>query len=220
VRETPLAGQNIIVLDCETLRSATDCFVCDLSQAAHGGGMHAYVPIGWKNHAFLSLSVGCYFSYVDGLFHWFDRHTLAETTLMGLVTMRPLLVTYNGLTFDGPLLAALVAQTDVHLADAWLAYVQARSYDLLDQIWRVDPDRKFERGLNGLGAVSQANGYGTKEMDGSVAPRLWREGRYADVLNYCQADVWKTRMLFEQVCATGQLRRGDGSVVTLPPPVY
>ena len=93
-----------------------------------------------------------------------------------------------------------------------------RSYDILAEIWAVDPDRRFERSRNSLDAISQANGYGAKEMDGAMAPRLWAQGHHAEVINYNLGDVIKTKQLFEQIVATGEILRGDGQPILLRSP--
>ena len=93
----------------------------------------------------------------------------------------------------------------------------AQSYDLLDQIWHQDPEDRFQKD-NSLDAISQASGLGAKLSHGAQAPRDWRAGHYAQVLNYCQDDVLKTKALFEMVCAGQPILRGNGLPITLPIP--
>jgi hypothetical protein len=226
-----LAGANIVVLDLETARSADDCRYCGAALEGHARGVyghyHAHEPIGWDRKVDLGLSIACYYDYTDDNLHWFDCFTL-EATVRCFVTRQPLLVSFNGIGFDFPLMRGLLRrdakESDVS-APAVLEICDrfeilcAYSYDILAAIWKADPARKFERGLNSLGAISVANGYGTKELDGALAPRWWAQGRYAEVLNYCAGDVDKTRRLFEQIVATGQILRGDGRALGLPPPV-
>lgn len=222
-----LAGRNIVVYDIECLRSASDCLLCGASAERHAlewhGEYHAHTPIGWERHAELGLSIACFFDYQDMACHWFDVHNLAET-LTTWVERQCYLVTFNGLFFDGPLLqAVLVAHEPEPLCHELLGEAFARlmrqGYDILQAIWTADEARKFERGLNSLDAISAANGYGHKALDGATAPRLWAQGQRAAVLNYCQADVEKTRKLFELVDATGQLLRGDGQPLAVARPL-
>lgn len=234
-----LEGHNICVLDLETARSADDCKVCGQSneQCVRGypivADTHVFTKIGWENTTALGLSIGCFYSYVDNQCYWFDRHTL-ETTVRSFIKTQPLLVSFNGRALDFPLMEGLLRQQ----ADLWFATepeceegarlirdcnrfaaLCSTSYDILQAIWQADPARKFERGLNSLGAISEANGLGKKEMDGATAPRLWAQGRYAEVLNYCQGDVLKTKALFENICQTGgRLLRGDKSLLTIRMP--
>ena len=147
-----------------------------------------------------------------------------RATVRYFVDRHPLLVSYNGIGFDFALMRALLRHEDgLHTLCVTFKALCATSYDILAEIWKADSARKFEKGLNSLDAVSQANGYGTKEMDGATAPRLWRQGRHAEVLNYCQAEVTKTKALFEQCISMSTLVRGDGLPLivaspTLPPP--
>ena len=202
-----------------------------------GNTRTGYERLGWDNKPALGLSVGCYWDYRDSRTHWFDVPTLEET-IRHVVATQPLLVSFNGIAFDFPLMRGLLRQQadalgkkesgfglleaahDVLqiLCDAFKTLC-ASSYDILAEIWRIDPDRKFEPGLNSLGAISQANGYGAKLSHGSQAPRDWREGRYATVLNYCQDDVLKTKVLFEQIIVTGEILRGDGQPIRLRCPL-
>jgi hypothetical protein len=228
-----LPEANIVVLDLETAHSADDCRRCGAAAEwhapgvyGHSGDAHAYEPIGWDRKVDLGLSIGCYYDYADDRLHWFDRATL-EATVRCFVTRQPLLVSFNGIGFDFPLMRGLLRrdakESDV-CAPAVLEICDrfkilcAYSYDILAAIWKADPARKFEPGLNSLGNISVANGYGAKEMDGALAPCLWAQGRYAEVLNYCAGDVDKTRRLFEQILATGEIRRPDGRSLGLPPP--
>lgn len=231
---------NVVVLDVETLQSADDCRHCGQSQdvcsARRGNAptyMHDFESIGWDNYAELGLSIGCIYSYDIDRYEFFDMHTL-EATMRELVEQQPLLVSFNGKQFDGPLLCAVLHQQVVQgfptteqeaqdqssiasLCNA-TALLWSESYDILGEIWDADPARKFECGLNSLGAISQANGYGAKEMDGTMAPRLWAQGHHAEVATYCMANVWKTRKLFEQIVDTGEILRGDGQPIRLRAP--
>lgn len=230
-----LAGQNIVVLDLETLKSAEDCLFCGQPRNTHAATDHEFGPIGWDRQSDLGLSIGCYYDYQDGMFYWFDVHTL-EKMIEHFVTRKPLLVGFNSIAFDFSLCRALLhdqadgrvmessmgldeslSQSLHALCDAF-EVLCATSYDILAEIWKADPSRKFERGLNSLDVISLANGYGAKAMDGAMAPRLWAQGRYAEVIAYNVGDVLKTKALFEQICRTGQILRGDGQPILLPRP--
>jgi len=218
-----LDGANIVVLDLETLYSADDCRHCGAPEAHHAqevcGDSHSYMPLGWRNPPALGLSIGCWWDYLDGRLHWFDRQTLGSTVAL-FVNWQPLLVSFNGMQFDFVLLEGWRrgdAPPSFGLCEDF-ADLASRSYDLLAAIWQADPVRKFERGLNSLGVISEANGYGAKEMDGATAPRLWAQGRYAEVIAYNVSDVLKTKALFEQVFVTGLLIRGDGNCLAIPRP--
>lgn len=239
--------KDAIVLDLETARSADDCRHCGHPEDVHvtstlAGGNYCppgqmrtgYERLGWKNTAAFGLSIGCYYDYCDSRIHWFDVHTLEET-VRHLVETQPLLVSFNGLQFDFPLMQALLQAagdalqtqagyaTDAAIAlwdlcSQWYWLTQRQSYDILNEIWHVSPDSKYVRGINSLDAISQASGLGGKLSHGAQAPRDWRDGHYAKVLNYCQWDVYLTKMLFEKVCRGEPIIRGDGNPILLPKP--
>lgn len=239
-----LTGRNIVVLDLETLHSAEDCRHCHRPEETHrfpqdpvrcpGPG---FLPIGWRDSAALGLSIGAYYDYQDGVVHWFDQHTLVET-MQHLVDRQPLLVSFNGIGFDFKLMRALLRheaddptswptlditeavpkQEALHaLCDQFKA-LAATSYDILAEIWRADPARKFERGLNSLDALLAANGFPAKSGHGAQAPRDWQAGRIATVLEYCQRDVLLTRAFFERILdQSGTLERRDGPITVRMP---
>lgn len=251
-----LSRQNIIVLDLETAKSADDCWHCGQGREAHTnltadfllrstqavlscgkGNTTVFEPLGWGNKATLGLSIGCYYDYSDSRMHWFDAHTLEET-LTHFVQTQPLLVSFNGIAFDFPLmcdilrLGADAMNSPGHGGDAQsyaarlcalcdtFKDLYAASYDILAEIWRADPARKFTRWLNSLYAIAQANGLGGKLSHGAEAPRRWARGEHAHVLNYCQDDVLKTKALFEQIVETGVIKRGDGLLIGLSAPCW
>ena len=256
------SGLGVVVLDLETAKSADDCLHCGQSVHAHlphtpqspgrkcfagstsGRGFEA---IGWDNKLALGLRIGCYYDYRDDIIHWFDVHTLEEM-VRRFVETAPLLVSFNGIRFDFPLICELLkshanSMLREEITNAEYAYesnaassgemrcaalvslcdtfaVQsALSYDILNEIWKVDPVRKFARGLNSLDAIARANGLGGKLGHGADAPRQWGRAEYARVLNYCQDDVLKTKALFEQIVHTGSILRGDNVGIRLPNPL-
>ena len=231
-------SRNIIVLDLETAYSADDCRHCGRHSDSHydegacvawtgqapGATVSQFSPIGWRDFPRLGLSIGCYFDYLDHHIHWFDSSTLFPTMRM-FTERQPLMVSFNGIGFDFPLMReVLVAQARPgcekmagNLCADFLCLEQ-RSYDLLAEIWKADSVGQYERGLNSLDAIAQANGLGAKLSSGSQAPRDWQAGRWAAVLNYCQADIYLTKTLFEMAIAGQPIRRAGGRDILLPKP--
>lgn len=129
-----------------------------------------------------------------------------------------------GVSFDFPLFRALLRQEAEQLGVPELAVLCdqfkalcATGYDILQAVWQV-AGRSYERGLNSLDALCLANGLGQKTGHGAEAPRLWQQGRYAEVINYCQQDIVLTKALFELILTQqGTLkRRTDTITVALP----
>lgn len=185
------AGQNIVVLDLEVLNSPK---------------IH-----GWEDKRALGLSIGCYYDYEDGRVTWFDRASLRET--VGLLCLRePLMVSFNGIAFDFALMRAILRHEEgEHTLCDDFKVLAKRSYDILAEIWRADPERKFVRGLNSLDAILAANGLAPKTGDGAQAPEWWDAGQRARVMNYCQNDVLQTLALFELLGKNGGIiQRSNG----------
>lgn len=225
--------ENLIVLDLETLHSADDCEYCGVDMALHGPGDLCATgkigrPLGWTHKAALGLSIGCYWDAESLRIHWFDDASL-EATMRELVRRQPLMVSYNGIGFDFALMRAVLRERAASkaaesplqrspvltlgvLCDQFTV-LAARSYDILAEIWGVDPQGKFVKGLNSLDAVCAANGLVHKTGTGAQAPRDWQAGKWAQVLNYCQNDVYLTRDLF------ALLRAQDGTILRASGPI-
>ena len=231
-----------IIINLATQVSADDCRHCGLEnvEPLHLAGRcqgvayvgHRFQPIGGENTVDLGLSIGCYWDSIDQRCHLFDVHTL-EDTVRWFVARQPLLVSFNGAAFDFPLMRGLLRREanrldaedmaemlaeDLHELCDTFKTLCAQSYDILAEIWKVDPARKFASNVNSLGAISQANGLGAKLSHGAQAPRDWQAGRVAQVIEYCLDDVYKTRALFEMVCEGKPLIRGNGEPIYLPKP--
>ena len=205
-----LAHTNILVLDLETLYSADDCRACTLPKEVHprimigARALHDWSPIGWEEKSQLGISIGCYWDYDDMALHWFDQTTV-EATIRAFVRRRPLLVSFNGIVFDFPLMRAMLHDKNSIGLDQLCASFKeqcSESYDLLQVIWSAYPALRRAKGVCGLDALCAANGLPRKAIDGATAPRYWREGRYADVIAYNVADVLVTRALFERIVTT------------------
>jgi hypothetical protein len=228
--------QNTIVLDLETANSAQDCLYCGQPEDAHdplaggllcprrhGGNGEKFTSIGWHNKVALGLSIGCYWDYADARIHWFDTHTVERAVVQEVVDRQALLVSFNGIGFDFPLMVGLLRRHAITLPKeigvallklcAEFETLCEASYDILAEIWKLDEQSKYARGVNSLDAIAQANGLGAKLSNGALAPRDWAAGRYADVLNYCQDDTLKTKDLFELVL------RGQPILRNVPPPM-
>jgi RNase_H superfamily len=215
-----LTGKNIVVIDVETANSAEDCLYCGLPEARHTAASRTnllspcvtFSPLGWDNKAALGLSIGGYYDYQTGCITWFDVHSLSAT-IQALVQRQPLLVSFNGIGFDGPLMQTVGNAAEcVGALYTWPALWQ-RSYDLLAEIWRVDEEGKYTKGLNSLDAICGANDLGRKTGDGAQAPRDWRAGRVSTVVNYLQNDIFLTKRLFELILEkNGTIQRSTGPI--------
>ena len=131
---------------------------------------------------------------------------------------QPTLVSFNGRTFDIPLLELAAFRYGLALP-AWFntngkTYDQPRNrynaeahLDLHDVLTNYGASR-FTGGLN---LVANLLGKpGKMEVQGHMVQDLWNEGRLAEINDYCRCDVLDTYFAFlRTMVLTGQLRLGD-----------
>jgi hypothetical protein len=199
--------------------------------------MLSFHRIGWNNRPALGISCGCYYSYKQNRLVWFDEASL-EMTVRQFVAERPLIVTFNGTSFDLTIMRGLLRRredlarqqildvggtlTDDHyqlakLCDQFKADCE-RSFDLLQALWDADPAGKKIKGINGLDDLCQANGLPGTVESGALMPALWKAGECARVLNHCADEVYNTKAVLELVLQKQPLKRRDGSTVTVGVP--
>ena len=217
---SPFDGENIVVIDLETAFSADDCRHCGDQRACNvtsqlqcmGDPTNRFTPIGWDDKANLGLSIGGYYRYRSDRVFWFNEANLEQTVSI-LIEEQPLMVSFNGVNFDYPIIEEVLrqrAQSDVSpdivdkyylhgLADSFMP-LAANSYDIFAEI-RASGQAKS--GQTTLGALCEANGLGSKLSHGAQAPRDWQDGKHADVINYCSDDIYKTKALFELISSNG-----------------
>lgn len=127
------------------------------------------------------------------------RMSQAEATdmvreLASLVAGGYTLSTWNGLGFDLDVLAEESGCREECVALAW---------DHVDMMFHVFCDRGFPVSLEKAAEALKIPGK-PPGMSGWMAPQLWAQGRYQDVLNYVTQDV---RMALRIACACDERRR-------------
>lgn len=170
---------NIVVLDLEIKQSPND------------------IPSGWSNLLKLGLSIGCYFDYKYARFVWFDDNNI-DKVIKHLVKRQPIIVSFNGDTFDFPLMGKVFVSLggDKNIEKSFLDLTAEKGFDIFTLIKRIS---KPVKGAHNLDAICAANDCGKKRGDGAMAPKLWKNRKYAELFNYCQNDVIMTRLLFEKI---------------------
>lgn len=111
---------------------------------------------------------------------------------------RPALVTYNGRSFDLPVLALRSLRCGVPMA--WYynergirhRYSEDGHIDLCD--WLADHGASRASSLDALARLIGLPG--KIGIDGSQVHKLYQDGRIEDIANYCLADVAQTALLF------------------------
>lgn len=139
----------------------------------------------------------------EGRVYLWDEHNAEE--LGGILQSADVVVTYNGKAFDLSVLQGVLGQ-QLHLA---------RHYDVLSEIWTALG--RMEKGwtLDDAGIRNLGRG---KTGDGTHAPELAAQGRWAELFQYCLEDVRLTRDLFRGILKDGGLLGPDDVFLHIPPP--
>lgn len=169
---------------------------------------------GWHDHANMGVSViGCY-DYHEDRYRVFCNEGFPE--FKALAADR-LCVGFNSIRFDNAVLRAC------GIADL----AESNCYDILRELWiaaGVGDADPFDFKLHGgywLDATCERN-FGTKKTgNGALAPVLWQQGRYGEVIDYCLNDVKLTKQLFDRALSGEPIiSPKDGGNLTLQmPPV-
>jgi hypothetical protein len=144
----------------------------------------------------LGIAVACTKSFDGEIRDWIEDASAFK--LFSYLASFEVVVSYNGLGFDYPLLGGSLLG-EYHLAAPKFIEnaLKSRTIDLcLD----------FKEALGArvsLKNVSIPTLGLDKEMDGGLAPQNWRKGKCFEVINYCRGDIDKTDKLF-RLAASGQ----------------
>lgn len=189
----------VVVYDCEIIRAIPDKKVPNARDVQYCGGWGDYAGMGISVIAAVDVE-----AHVPRVFFEDNLSAFAEWSRGALLV---------GHSNDG---------FDDHLLRAHGLFTAAGSYDLLCKLRKAvgEPERftpgrtKAGRKVNDCARVN-LNGM-QKSDDGGNAPRLWQEGKHAEVVDYCLRDVTIEYQLF--------LRRGafvdpvTGRIVQLEEP--
>ena len=155
---------------------------------------------GWSDHAGMGVATVAALQTWDmrpRMFYADNREAFLEAR-----DQAELLVSFNGIRFDEPVLAA-----SGWLPEDYPRYSREHHYDILRELWIAkgfDPDRFEEshRG-HGLDACARKNGLGAKTGHGGTAPIDFQRGRHGTLCDYNLADVWLTWRLFDRILRNG-----------------
>ena len=174
-----------IVFDIEIEKSPDD--FADKWQAARRGDC--------------GLSVACAYDSALQRSYVYDRHNLNQ--LVVSLNEADLIVSFNGKGFDLPVIEAVSG-----------FHVNPRGhFDILAEIWRQLKHK--EKGWKLDQVCQRTLGAGKDEMDGPGAIKLWSEGRFAEVTNYCTGDVMLTRRLYNHIVMQEHVVRPDGTLMAI-----
>lgn len=151
---------------------------------------------GWNDHKGMGIAVLGVFDYVRDCYRIFCQDNLSDFT--ELVDRHDLVIGFNNLRFDNPILAA-----------QGISLSSVTSYDLYVEIQRGlgldfnDPGQR--RAGYTLQAIAYANFRLSKSGDGENAPILWQRGNIGRVIDYCLYDIYLTKRLIDRVIRSGAL---------------
>ena len=131
-----------------------------------------------------------------------DEKTLLEGFFQYLAKLKPRLVSYNGRTFDLPVLKyramlhGITAPWLYHSGDKWNSYHSRYSMD-----WHCDLlDAMSDFGASArckLNEICAVLGYpGKIGVDGSMVTPMYDEGRIKEIRDYCETDVLNTYLVY------------------------
>lgn len=166
---------------------------------------------GFRDFKNMGLSVlGGYQSWDQKYRVWDDTPQMLESCREAISDAETVL-TFNGLSFDGPLLG----EHDLDIPNA-------KHADLLVAIWAAhDLGATFHYPSHagfGLDACALANDIPQKTGNGALAPVWYQEGLIAKVTDYCLHDVWIT-LRVARLCLAGYFvspKTGNRVAVKLP----
>ena len=146
---------------------------------------------GWHRAGEMGVSVAVLYDSGPDAFLSFEQEALPE--LFDLLAQADLVVGFNILGFD---YAVLQAFTDIRL----------QALPTLDMLTQVQ--RQLGRRVS-LDNLARATLNAGKSADGMAALRWWKEGRLAQIAEYCRMDVDITRRLYLYGCEHGRVFCSD-----------
>lgn len=157
---------------------------------------------GWQSHDEMGISCLCLYDYSTSRYRVFDD--LSAKECCDILMSYDKLVGFNTVKFDWAVVKA-----------TWPFLTGERKsvdFDILREIWKskgLDPDVFNPRTHGGfkLDDVAFETLGLRKSGDGAKAPRLFQEGRIAELIDYCIEDVRIEKTLFEFVVNNGHVVR-------------
>lgn len=204
-------GHKIAVFDAEIKKRIEDC------------------SKGWQSHDEMGISVLVIFDYTTMRYRVFDDKNAAEAC--AILSTYDLVVGFNTVGFDWKLIKATwPGMFPVKINPTKESVVvqpygrTSKDFDILREIWLakgLNPNR-FEPSTHGgykLDDVAYETIGMRKTANGALAPIMFQEGRYAELVDYCIEDVRIEKTLFEFAATYGYVMRG-GRQIQLANPDY
>ena len=169
---------------------------------------------GWEDHKSMGISVIGTCDIVTGELKAFVNSQWSHLGYSPFIEFQKLIykfqseggsiIGFNNFSFDDSLCRAngIVIRSDYDL----LRLVRLAAYGNVS--WESQPP-----GYNySLSAIASANGY-AKTGSGSSAAKLWQDGKYQEVIDYCLNDCFITYKLFEKFANGELIDPNDGKIL-------
>lgn len=153
---------------------------------------------GWGDHYGMGIAVVGAFDYNEGVPRIFFKDNIEE--LWKLMDKADRIVGFNNRHFDDKLMAAHGYQVP-----------EEKSYDLFLEIKEAAGAGKFAKGYS-LDNCCQVNLGMSKSGSGALAPKLWQDGRFGAVADYCLRDISLTAKLLDMAMDQPILDPGNNGV--------
>ncbi len=153
---------------------------------------------GWGDHAGMGISVVGAFDYNEGVPRIFFKDNIEE--LWKLMDEADRIVGFNNKHFDDKLMLAHGYQVP-----------EEKSYDLFLEIKEAAGAHKFAKGYS-LDNCCQVNLGMGKSGSGELAPKLWQDGLFGTVADYCLRDISLTAKLLDMAMDQPLLDPGNNGV--------
>ena len=142
---------------------------------------------GWDNvrRGAAGISFAVSYSYRDNQYRVFDHKTLDD--LRTQLTEAGLVVGFNHMQFDNEVLKNLTGNQDMEISE---------NYDILRQIQKALGGMKKGNKLDQVSVRTLGPKF-AKCGEGAMAPVLYQDEKYAELITYCMRDVYLTKMLFD-----------------------
>ena len=187
-------GKKVAVFDAEIKKRIEDC------------------SKGWQSHNEMGISVLVIFDYRTMRYRIFDDKNHDEA--VEILNTYDLVCGFNTVGFDWKLINATWPTSKTR---------HSKDYDILREIWLalgLNPDvfNPASHGGYKLDDVALDTIGMRKTANGSLAPVMFQEGKYAELVDYCVEDVRIEKTLFEFAATYGYvIRSGRRIELDFPP---
>lgn len=199
-----LRDVNIIVYDLEIEKEVKD------------------VEGGWDNPEAMGVSIACAYHYGQAAYRFYCRDSERDNmnALAGMLSSADLVVGFNQVSFDSRVLngvgAPYTARFEMDLLRLILETWWQLDVPAKDEPWPANYPAKQQYFAGwGLDEIAQATINLGKTGHGADAPKKWKAGMLADVINYCRDDVMLARFLFEHILKHRWVKNAKGEQVEL-----